>query len=177
MDDKELFKPVLDQDEEILKIYRPNKLRAYFNLIVMALLIAIIFVPLMTVSYIQEPESAPTMWIFIGLFLFILLICLIMIILWCKKTVFAVTTKRIIIRTGYIGVDYKALDFKTIGAVTVNVNWLDKLLHKNTGFISFGSMASPMINTANYKFSFLYIENPYEVYKDVKGITDSVNNN
>lgn len=175
MDDKELFNPVLDQNEEILKIYRPNKLRAYFNLIIFVVFIAIIFVPIMILSYIQEPESAPTMWVCVGLFAFILVIYLIMMILWCKKTVYAVTTKRIIIRTGYIGVDYKALDFNTIGAVTVNVNWLDKLLRKNTGYISFGSMASPMINTANYKFSFFYIEKPYEVYKEVKAIIDSVN--
>lgn len=175
MDDKELFNPVLDQNEDILKIYRPNKLRAYFNLIIFALLIAIIFIPLTIVSSFQEPETVPTIGLCVGLFAFILVIYLIMMILWCKKTVYAVTTKRIIIRTGYIGVDYKALDFNTIGAVTVNVNWLDKLLRKNTGYISFGSMASPMINTANYKFSFLYIEKPYEVYKEVKAIIDSVN--
>ena len=95
-----------------------------------------------------------------------------MIVLWCNKTVYAVTNKRVLIRTGYIGVDYKSLDYSMVGAFTVNVNWIDKLLRKNTGSLSFGSMASPMTNGTVAKFNFTYIDNPYEIYKEIKELID-----
>ena len=124
-------------------------------------------------SFLDTETSIATS---IGFIVFVVVfdaLTLLLIALWYNKTLFAVTNKRILIRTGYIGVDYKGLDYDTIGALTVNVNWLDKLLKKDTGTLSFGSMASPMINTANYKFSFLYIKNPYEVYREVKSIIDA----
>ena len=55
-----------------------------------------------------------------------------------------------------------------LGAMTVNVSWADKLLRKNTGMISFGSMASPMVNSVGTAFTFSYLNNPYETYKEIK---------
>ena len=92
--------------------------------------------------------------------------------LWCNKTVYAWTNKRVLIRTGYIGVDYKSLDLNMVGALSVNVNIVDKILHKNTGTISFGSMASPMTVQNASKFSFSFIRDPYQVYKEVKVYID-----
>ena len=173
MKELELFKPVLDADEEILKVYKPNKFRTYFGTFLVCIFITVLFMIPIIASFLDTETSIATS---IGFIVFVVVfdaLTLLLIALWYNKTLFAVTNKRILIRTGYIGVDYKGLDYDTIGALTVNVNWLDKLLKKDTGTLSFGSMASPMINTANYKFSFLYIKNPYEVYREVKAIIDA----
>lgn len=173
MKELELFKPVLDADEEILKVYKPNKFRTYFGTFLVCIFITVLFMIPIIASFLDTETSIATS---IGFIVFVVVfdaLTLLLIALWYNKTIFAVTNKRILIRTGYIGVDYKGLDYDTIGALTVNVNWLDKLLKKDTGTLSFGSMASPMINTANYKFSFLYIKNPYEVYREVKAIIDA----
>ncbi len=172
MNDLEQFKPVLDTAEEILKIYKPNKFRTFFGTILICIFIAILFIPITVLSFFEENVNIATSIGFIVFVVVFIILSLILIALWYNKTLFAVTNKRILIRTGYIGVDFKSLDYDTIGAITVNVNWLDKIINKNTGTLSFGSMASPMINTANYKFSFTYIKNPYDVYKEVKEIID-----
>lgn len=89
-----------------------------------------------------------------------------------NKLYYAYSNKRIIIRTGIIGVDYKSLDLSMIGAVNVYVSLLDKLVGKNTGSITFGSMASPISagNASSYKFA--NVNNPYELYKEIKNVID-----
>ena len=84
-----------------------------------------------------------------------------------KKTFYAYTNKRVIMRTGVIGVDYKSLDIKMIGAIDVYVSFFDKLVHKDTGSLRSGSMSSP-INGQASAFIFSHIEKPYENYKKIK---------
>ena len=43
MNEVELFKPILDKDEEILKVYKPNKFRTYFGTILVCILITLLF--------------------------------------------------------------------------------------------------------------------------------------
>ena len=173
MEDKDLFMPVLDNGEEILKTYRPNKLRAWFTSILSMVFIFFCFVVTFISLLINSiNDLAASMAVFLILIPYVAIIS-IFIKLWLNKTVYAVTTKRIIIRTGYIGVDYKSLDYTMLGALTVNVSWIDKLLHKNTGSIAFGSMASPMTNQAVAKFTFSFIKDPYNTYKEIKQIIDA----
>jgi len=171
MNDKELFSPIIDKNEEILKVYRPNKGRTWANAVIMMILFSIFCVPLLVGSIWDEGSYAGLITV-ISLYIAIIIVTIIMISLWLNKTIYAITNKRILIRTGYIGIDFKSLDFTMLGAMTVNVNWLDKLLHSNTGTLSFGSMASPMVNNNVAKFTFSYIKNPYEEYKEIKQIID-----
>lgn len=173
MNDNELFSLVLDKDENIIKTFRPNKARAWFGTILTVLLLCVVFIPLIVAGFMStEPDALSTaIGGIVFLLVFVVIIC-IMIVLWCNKTVYAVTNKRVLIRTGYIGVDYKSLDYSMVGAFTVNVNWIDKLLRKNTGSLAFGSMASPMTNGTVAKFNFSYIDKPYEVYKEIKELID-----
>ena len=92
-----------------------------------------------------------------------------------SKRAYAVTNKRIIVRGGYVGVDYKFLEFKSINATTVRVGIIDKVSKTNTGSLEFGSPANPigMRDSSGMKFNpfeFLYIENPYEEHKKIKQI-------
>ncbi|MBR2969527.1 MAG: hypothetical protein IKC49_00530 [Clostridia bacterium] len=171
MKDQKLFLPILDKDEEIKKVYRPSKMRTWINLVVMIILYSIFFVPLLVSALSKNGQIVGWVTI-IALYTLSILVSIIFIALWVNKTVYAITDKRILIRTGYIGIDFKSLDYKMLGAMTVSVNWLDKILHKNTGSIAFGSMASPMVNNNIAKFTLSYIKNPYEECKEIKQIID-----
>ena len=173
MEDKELFNQVLDADEEIIRTIRPVKARAWFGVIVSVVLMSIFFIP-MIIGMICSPEdgSLGGLIAFIAIYVLLALISIICVALWNKKTVYAITNKRVLIRTGYIGVDYKSLDYSMIGAFTVNVSWVDKLLKKNTGTISFGSTASPMVNSNVSRFVFSFVDKPYETYKEIKSYID-----
>ncbi len=175
MKDTEYFDLVKDKDEEILKTYRPNKTRAWWTFALTGILLVLVFACPIVAGFLSTEEGGigvaipaiAMLVVFVGFYA-------IMLGLWLNKTIYAVTNKRILIRTGYIGVDYKSLDFTLLGALTVNVNFLDKILRKNTGSISFGSMASPMVSNNVSKFSFSYIKDPYVEYKEIKAIIDSV---
>ena len=72
-----------------------------------------------------------------------------------------------------LGVDYKSLDMKMIGAINVYVSPVDKIHRKNTGTITFGSTASPISperGLAGYRFS--HVHEPYELYREVKNVID-----
>lgn len=93
-----------------------------------------------------------------------------------KKTYYAYSNKKIIIRQGFIGVDYYTLEMKMISTVLVNVGLFDKMVKPNTGTISFGSSATP-IGVSNGKggvgFSFSFIDDAYQTYREVKEVINS----
>jgi hypothetical protein len=183
MDKNNLFEPVLDDDEEVVKVIRLHKGRAWFSTIVSLILFALVIVPVGVLMIIFHEPMAPDEEDMLGIGIMLLcfwglvtLIAIVCVALWCSKTVYAWTNKRVLIRTGYIGVDYKSLDLNMVGALSVNVNIVDKLLHKNTGTIAFGSMASPMTMQNASKFSFSFIHDPYQIYKEVKVYIDQKKN-
>ncbi len=174
MQDKELFNIVLGEGEEILKTYRPHKFRAFFTQILSwVLLLLLVGICCWGMSVDGDSSTTASIIVILSIFVVCAVVSLVLTGMWCKKTVYAITNKRVLIRTGRIGVDYKSLDFSMLGAITVNVTWVDKLLHKNTGLIAFGSMSSPLTTQGVAKFAFNFIQNPYEVYKEVKAIIDS----
>lgn len=181
--DISLFDCILDKDEYIIKTIRPNKKRyclvnqfGYFINFILFFVIAIIFLVLSLNSIVEMGFF----YVIIGLSCAILLAFIwniIYVLVSYKKTFYACTNKRIIIRSGFIGVDYKTLDINMIGTINVNVSFLDKLMKKNTGRISFGSQSSPMINYQNNyvnNFAFVCLDNPYDLYKEIKEIIDKV---
>ncbi len=173
MEDKDLFSQILDSDEQIIKTFRPLRSRAYVSTIFSILFMTIILV-IWFVAVFYDTTAGVIAWIVpIFIELIYIIFSIIFIELWCNKTVYAVTNKRVLIRTGYIGVDYKSLNYDMLGAMTVNVNWIDKLTGKDTGTISFGSMSSPLTSQGVAKFMFQYIKAPYEINREVKAIIDS----
>lgn len=170
--DKVLFEPILDKDEEIIKMYSPDKRRAWFGTIVWVVFAMLCFVPSAVLAFLAGKDALASAILLTVFAVFCLVVPIVMIALWCNKTVYAVTNKRIIIRTGYIGVDYKSLDYNMLGAITVNVNVWDKILRRNTGTISFGGMSSPLTTQGVAKFVFMFVNKPYETNKEIKAIID-----
>ena len=175
-EDKGLFQVVLDDDEEVIQVIRPHKLRAWIGMNVGLTLLSLILLP-MGICTLLFPDSGRdgSIGVGVGILLFWLVSLLFGVVtttLWCHKTVYAWTNKRVLIRTGYIGVDYKSLDLNMVGALSVNVTVMDKIIRKNTGTIAFGSMASPMTTQNASKFNFAFVYDPYRVYKEVKAYID-----
>ena len=185
MNVEEDIKRILDSDEEVIKSYKPNKKRfvlinfifsgLFFSLIPIAIsvigLLGLVGIITFTTEAGEADYSAPiTMMIFGGIGILFLIIACIGFIVRYKKTYYYVTNKRLVIRTGFIGADYKSLPISTVGVVDVRVDVLDKLVKKNTGTIVFGSASTPVVNQQNMVFAFRHIDNPYETYKEIKEI-------
>ncbi len=188
---KEVFNDILDKNEEIINVYKPNKFKLYLGVFFGYLFASLwIFLPtLLGVIFSTDENGFNTfarqdvLWISLlisGVYILTILIALLFASIYHKNLYFAYSNKRIIIRKGIIGVDYKSLDMAMIGAVNVNVSVLDKILRQNTGTITFGSMASPVAsaNAGGYGlYRFSNVEVPYEKYKEVKTIIDEYKEN
>ena len=171
MKEEKLFDQILDNDEKIVEVFKPNFVRF---VIFSSLFLAIFLIPFFAVGLFMVFASDTLIggiW-FLGFALFALLVNPITSAVRYSKTAYCYTNKRIIIRTGFIGADFEAIDFDMIGGMNVKVDFLDKLVKPNTGTIFFASFASPMIqngqNGGSAGYSFKHIENPYDVYKRVK---------
>lgn len=186
------FELILDEDEVIVKTYKPNRKRFCFLeilkvlpfIIIPALIImfAIFNITGILIFIVEEEGGKPDMmgaiWmaVFGGLFFLGMLWVLFQPTFRYPKALYCVTNKRIIIRHGIIGADFKSLKLKDISAVYVEVNFLDKMVKPNTGTVTFASSATP-ITQGNQKngyvpFAFMHVDNPYDVYREVKGFVD-----
>lgn len=191
---QEAFQPILDTDESIVESFKPNKFR-FIGLgmiadIIKGLFIAIFGLIFFLIASIPgdftdaetgEPVDSSIFKIIGLVILAFAIITIVIAIVWrlikYNKVWFCYTTKRIIIRTGFIGADFQTLDFDLIGAMNVRVDLLDKFIHPNTGTLMFASAASPMVVTGRpggaSGYMFVNIQDPYEVYKRIKEYTSS----
>lgn len=88
-----------------------------------------------------------------------------------KHTHYAITDKRVIFQKGIIGRDFDMIDFDQITNVEVNVGIFDNLFGGNTGTInisSAGTFNMTKNGAVTAPYSFRNIENPYDVFKQVK---------
>ena len=169
MKHEELFEPILDNDERIIEIFKPNFIRF---VLLSFIFIAIFLLPFFIVGlFMVFGDDFVAGIVFLSFATFALLISPVTNIVRYSNTAYCYTNKRVIIRTGFIGADFEAVDFDMIGGMNVKVDFLDKLVKPNTGTIVFASPASPVIQngqSGRSGYSFLHIENPYEVYKRIK---------
>ena len=187
MENKELFAPILQEDEEIIKVIKPNKTRYIYLGGLAYTLLALIPILFMAspfgiaigglAEYGMPEEFVIPLTVYGGLILLTLIAVWVGLNMSYKKTFYAYTNKRILIRRGVIGVDYATLDYEMIGGLMVNVDFLDRLMKgsDNPGTITFGSSASPVIYTRNGRsaaYAFRNIDHPYEVYRDLKHMVD-----
>lgn len=77
-----------------------------------------------------------------------------------KNTVYALTNKRIIMSSGFIGVNYQTIFYKDIKKVNLNVGLMDKLF--KVGDLYFA--------TADGRTAFLDIEDCYELYPKIQKV-------
>lgn len=84
---------------------------------------------------------------------------------------YAITNKRVLLKSGWIGRDFKILDYDQIKNAEVNVNIFDKAAKLNTGSILFFTgeiIRSSSHRARSHKDVIAHIKNPYEVFKFLK---------
>lgn len=170
-----LFDDVIEADETIQKGFKPNKKKVFASFIIFDVIITFFFsltiLGMWLDGEIPQKEKIIGTCIVAGVVLLIVALTMWFVSLYYKNAYYVYTNKRIIVRTGVFGVDFHSLDIENIGASNVCVSLLDKMVGKNTGSIRFGSNSSPITNSY---YGFMNIENPYQVYKEIKGYIQTI---
>lgn len=174
-----LFESILDKNEQVLRVIKPNKLKLFISWFISAFWINLWIAIICIIPPIAESESGSS----IGWWYWLIPVCVIVLIfiftgifaqIYYKNNFFAYTNSRILIRSGIIGIDYKSLDMRYVGALNVRVGFIDKVIKQETGTITFGSMSSPMASSKAVGYNFAHVEKPYELYKEMKQIVEEV---
>ena len=185
MKELEELKKILTDGEEIREYFKPNKKRfVTINILFSLIFFVLAFGLLLTFGILGATDAiqfrndagekdlvAPIMLLVWSAPAFIAILFTILgYSVRYRRSLYVITNQRLIIRSGFIGVDYKSIELKYIGLVNVRVDFLDKLAGGNTGTVTVASAAIPMNgqNNANGAFMFRCVDNPYEVYKRVK---------
>lgn len=174
-----VFKNILDDDEVVIKQFKPNKAKFYFAVFTIYFIVVVLFsafgiLPFVLDGPLQSSELITLIIVASASIVISVLLVILFANLSYRKKYFAYTNKRILIQSGIIGIDYKGLDHKMIGALEVRVDVVDKIVNKNTGTIKFGSMASPLKGQESAMFVFSGVEDPYFVYREIKKYIDTV---
>ncbi|MEK6900479.1 MAG: PH domain-containing protein [Nanoarchaeota archaeon] len=84
-----------------------------------------------------------------------------------RNVYYAITNRRVLFQAGVIGRDFQIVDFDNITNAEVSVGIMDKLFGNTSGNI--------FIYTASEKqYSFLHVQNPYEVFRFFKKVSHEV---
>jgi len=184
MTGNEVFADVLEKDEKIIKMYKPDKKKFYWSVRWLIFISAVWFYFLAFMAF--DPEVFPTLsrLAVVGIILGAVtvaifltgLITRIFTSIYQKNRYYAYTNKRILIRSGVFGIDYKSLEYKSLTATIVKVSLLDKLIKHKTGSIIFGSPSSPVSGvfgqvTVN-PYRFAHIVDPYVTLREIKEVID-----
>ena len=171
------FEKVLDDDEKVLGVYKPHKGKFFISNMLSVSLFLLLFAVVGIIGFLCPEEgfepSITGAIIVAASYVFLVVVEVLFASIYYKNLYYAYTNKRVIVRSGIFGVDFKSLDMSMIGAINVYVSVIDKIVNKDTGTVTFGSMASPMYNAnggSNYKFA--HIKMPYEICKEIKAKID-----
>ncbi|HSC53295.1 MAG TPA: PH domain-containing protein [Phnomibacter sp.] len=165
----EQFEQVLDKDEKTLWIGRP-KLIPFLTTGLPYLAIGIIWFCTDYFVFIRTMDSAIAGFTipFFLLHLFPFwgsMLNMLRLMLVYNNTYYTYTNRRIMMRSGFWGTDFKAIDYDKISDIEVNVNPIEKFF--NVGTVqAYSGRVNDKGNRVYDKF--VAIENPYEVFKMIK---------
>jgi len=182
---EEKFKDILERDEKIINVYKPNKCKFWTGFTLRSMVCWLgVFAATLIVSIPDEGKAfnPDLFWLLFiiasSIFVGGMLITALFGVIYYKNRFYAYTGKRILIRSGVIGIDYKSLEFKALTATIVNVTFLDKILGRNTGNIRFGSPSSPVVSTKTglNPYAFKHIVKPYDTLREIKEFINAIEN-
>ena len=170
----EQFKDFLERDETIIKVFKPNKKKFWFE-VHFLFFISTFWLYICLLGAIPEDGEVfdpwLLLWIALGVTGFIV-ICGIITVIFASKsyknTAYAYKNKRLIARSGYFGVNFFSCDIKAASSTTVRTTFIDKLAMQNTGMVSFFS------TTMLVGCMFKSVERPYEIVKEIREYQDSL---
>jgi membrane protein YdbS with pleckstrin-like domain len=167
------FDSVKDDDEEILWTDRPKfipyaitGLAAGFGIV---LFVGMSF--LMTKNFEQAGiNNGFSIW-FVAIPVIIFLFTLLKKLFSFGNTSYGLTNKRVMMRTGFIGTDFKSIDYDKISDIEVTVNFIERAF--NVGTIKFfsGRTQTDEGITSKLYDQWEAIPNVYEVFKKVNQVS------
>lgn len=85
-----------------------------------------------------------------------------------NNTSYSITNKRVLMRSGFLGIDFKAIDHDKIVDITVDVNPIENMLGVGTIKINSGLIGN---KGARVYDSLIAISRPYEIFKKLKTVS------
>lgn len=82
-----------------------------------------------------------------------------------SNTIYAISSRRVVVQTGFIGINYLTVDYDKLSDTGVNVNLFEKMF--NVGTITFSDGRKDSKGNPIY-MQFTSIRNPYDVFKQLK---------
>lgn len=169
------FESVKDDDENILWTGKPNFTPYLLNGLGPGIGV-LIFFGISYFSFISFQQSAGVkgnnFMLYFGLLpLAFFLLAFLKKILSFSNTSYAYTDKRIMVRTGFIGTDFKSIDYDKISDIEVTVSFVERAF--NVGSIRFFSGRTQVNdnNTTKLYDKWESIPDPYSVFKKVKQVS------
>ena len=160
---------IIVEGEEVIWSGKPKKSAFIINKVLTMLPIAIIWLLFdsgFIIAFLSSGETG-MLWFIVPFFAFHLM----PVWIWLsnvltankkwKNTEYAITDKRIIISSGFIGMDYQSIYYKDIENVHLKISVIDKIL--KVGDIYFDT-------TDKVKPAFLDVENAYEIYPKLQKV-------
>ncbi|MFA5199532.1 MAG: PH domain-containing protein [Candidatus Omnitrophota bacterium] len=175
----EQFRTVKDKDEEFIWVGEPN-FTAFLTTGIPFLIVGLLWgaFDLGFIGAMSKMKSgAPPLLLIIPFFALHLfpfwgsILNMLRLILVHKNTFYAITNKRVMMRSGFWGIDFNSIDFDKISDIQVTVNPLENMLGVGTLRFSAGKVSSkgnPLTS------DFIAVKAPYEVFKKVKTVSVDV---
>ena len=168
------FDSIKDDDEEILWRDKPKFIPYVISALGLGvgvlIFVAVYYSIAKNISDKDNTTGNSLIW-FIVLPIILFLFSFLNKILSYSNTSYAFTNKRVIVRSGFIGTDFKIIDYDKISDIEVSVNFIERAF--NVGTIKFYSGRTELnegITTKLYD-RWEAISNPYEIFKQLKKVS------
>lgn len=171
------FQATLDDNEKLLWADKPKFVpymlsTIWHNLFILGVASFFIFTMMAAGNHSANHQSIPFTFLLIpGLLALLGIWGILSGLLSYSNTIYAVSARRVIIRTGIVAIDYRTIDYDKITDTAVNVNLFERMF--GVGSVRFTNGARTSKGALIFQ-SFSAIKNPYEVFKELKEVTVDV---
>jgi membrane protein YdbS with pleckstrin-like domain len=168
------FDSVKDDDEEILWVDKPK----FIPYAITGLAAGFGIVIFVAISYLMIKNttdnngvSGNSFWLFTLIPVVFFLWSFLQKLFSYSNTSYAFTSKRVMVRTGFVGTDFKSIDYDKISDIEVTVNAIERAF--NVGTIRFFSGRTQIDDGVTTKLYDRWeaIPNVYEIFKKVKQVS------
>jgi membrane protein YdbS with pleckstrin-like domain len=173
------FDSIKDNDEQIIWICKPKFIPYVFNSLIGSVIAIISTIAMFLFFTHVKNEDGSIGFGFFSYFIFLIPMIQILYSIGLKllsfpNTAYGYSNKRIMMRTGFIGTDFKTIDYDKISDIEVTVNFIERAF--NVGTIRFFSGRTKVTDdsTENLYDNWYAIPNPYELFKQVKKVAVDV---
>lgn len=166
------FNAVKDRDEEIYWVGKPN-FTAFIITGIPFLILGLLWGSIDYFGFIRNAKNMPLGFAvpFFTLHLIPLwgsVLNMVRLFLVHGNTCYAFSNKRLMMRSGFWGTDFKAIDYDKVSEIDVNVNPIENMLGVGTIRAFSGGTNSKGARIYDY---FIGVDNPYEVFKRIKEVS------